>query len=563
MMMRTESGGSAGSLVHLFILTVLLPACLWLPGCTGEKPAAGPAVEGPVHGGTMVVGWTSDADALNPVVQQTMLASHVDTLIFPNPTAEVFEDCRLTVQPLLAESWTMGEDGLSLTMKLRTDVVWEDGTPVTADDVILTHQLMADPEVASPRFNQTERIAAVEKVDDQTVRYTFTEPYDQETQLYHASQDLLPAHLFRDADRPNLRRHPLNDHPVGAGPYRLERWERNQELVLSANPAVTLTDPPYIERVVFRIIPEYTTRLTELMRGGVDMMDGIQVEDVERLRRENPEIRILPCGWRWMEYVAWNSRDPLFADPRVRRALTMCIDRDLLVQVLLTGGGECFGRTCVSSITPELCGAYNDGIEPLPHDTRAALAILGDLGWKDSDGDGVLDRDSIPFSFTLKTSAGNPRREQATVMIQSQLREAGFDVQLEQLEGMVLFEQMKNKEFQAALGGWSVGLYVDPRAFWHSGDEYVFNFTSYSNAAVDELIARGEGETDIEAANAIWHEMQELIYEDQPYTFLFWVNKLMAIHQRFEGVEANLLTPFYGLERWWENPDWEREQDGT
>lgn len=543
-----------------YLLIVLLPACLWLAGC-GSPPAETVAVSGPVRGGTMVVGWTNDADALNPVVQQTMLASHVDTLIFPNPTTEVFEDCRLTVQPLLAESWIHDEDSMGLTMKLRSDVVWDDGIPVTADDVILTHQLMADPEVASPRFNQTERIAGVEKVDLHTVRYTFTEPYDRETQLYQASQDLLPAHLYRDADRKNLRRHPLNDRPVGAGLYRLERWERNQEMVLSANPEVTLTHPPYIERVVFRIIPEYTTRLTELILGRVDVMDGLQPEDVERLKRENPEIRILPRGWRWMEYVAWNSRDPLFADPRVRRALTMCIDRDLLIQVLLNGGGELCGRPCVSTITPELCGACNDTIEPLPHDPRAGLALLGDLGWKDSDGDGVLDKDGTPFSFTLKTSAGNPRREQASVLIQSQLKEVGIDAQLAQLEGMVLFEQMRNKDFQAALGGWSAALYVDPRAFWHSGDEYVFNFTSYSNSAVDELIARGEGETDIEAANAVWHEMQELIYEDQPYTFLYWVNNLMAIHQRFEGVEANLLTPFYGLERWWENPDWERERD--
>jgi peptide/nickel transport system substrate-binding protein len=285
---------------------------------------------------------------------------------------------------------------------------------------------------------------------------------------------------------------------------------------------------------------------------------------VERLRRENPEIRILPRGWRFMEYVAWNNRDPLFSDPRVRRALTMCIDCDLLIQVLLTGGGECFGRPCTGSVTPELCGACNDTIEPLPHDVKAARAILNDLGWMDSDGDGVLDRDGTPFSFTLKTSAGNPRREQACVLIQAQLKEAGFEVELEQLEGMVLFEQMCAREFQAALGGWSAGLYVDPRSFWHSGDEYVYNFTSYSNSAVDELIARGEGETDPEAANAIWHEMQELIYDDQPYTFLYWVNNLMAIHQRFEGVEANLLTPLYGLERWWENPNWKPDlaEDG-
>ncbi len=542
------------SIPALLLLTLVL-----LVGCGNEPPVEKAAVEGPVPGGSIVVAWTADADSLNSVVEQTLLASSVNTLIFPNPTTEIFEDCRLQTVPYFAESWEHADDGLSLTMKLREGVCWSDGIPVTADDVILTWQLMADPEVASPKFNQTERISDVVKLDAHTARFEFTEAYDRENQLYHASQDLLPAHRFADADRKNLRRHPLNEQPVTAGPFRLERWTRNQEMVLAPNPESALTDPPYLDRVVFRVIPEYTTRLAELIRGRVDLMDGIQVEDLERLRRENPEIRILARGWRFMEYVCWNSRDPLFADPGVRRALTLCIDRDLLIELLLTGGGESYGKACVGAVSPELWGAYNDEIVPLPHDPQQGLVLLGQLGWKDHDGDGVLDKEGKPFRFTLKTSAGNPRREQASVLIQAQLKEVGLDVRLEQLEGMVLIEQMGNGDFQAALNGWSAGLYVDPRSVWHSGDEYVYNFGSYSNPEVDRLIAAGEGETDPEAANAIWHELQALIYEDQPYTFLYWVNNPMAVHRRFEGVQSNLLTPFYRLEQWWENPAWDRE----
>jgi len=556
--MRTFTGRRLAAPAALTLFTLLLAA-----GCGGgPAPETPRATEGPVRGGNMVVGWTNDADALNSVVEQTLLANHVNILLYPNLTTEVFEDCMLKVVPLFADSWTHAEDGLSLTFVMRDDVAWEDGTPVSADDVIRTFELMADPAVASPRFNQTERITGVEKLDAHTVRFTFSEPYDPETQLHHASNDLLPAHIYADVEPGELRSHPANQAPVGAGPYRLERWDRNQEMVLAANPAVTLTDPPYIERVVFRVIPEYTTRLTELIRGRIDVMDGLNVEDVERLRRENPEIAIRPCGWRWMEYVAWNNLDPLFADPRVRRALTLCIDRDLLIELLLSGGGERYGRPCVSTISPELCEAYNDEITPLPHDPAAGLALLAEAGWRDSDGDGLLDRDGETFSFTLETSAGHPRREQASVLIQSQLKKVGLDVRLSQVEGMVLYEKSQKRDFQAVLGGWAVGLYVEPRTFWHSGDEYAFNFCSYANPEVDRLIAAGELETDPAAANAIWREVQALIYEDQPYTFLYWVNKLMAVHQRFEGVEANILTPFYGLERWWENPQWREGQEG-
>jgi peptide/nickel transport system substrate-binding protein len=127
---------------------------------------------------------------------------------------------------------------------------------------------------------------------------------------------------------------------------------------------------------------------------------------------------------------------------------------------------------------------------------------------------------------------------------------------------MVLFEKMCDRDFQAALGGWAAALYADPRPFWHSGDEYTYNFCSYSNPEVDRLIAAGELATDTAAANAVWHQVQELIHQDQPYTFLYWINKLMAVHRRFEGVEANILTPFYGLERWWENPHWQEGREG-
>lgn len=569
--MNTTTARSTGSACAVRVegwkahtpVAILLVLLLLAPGCgpgeaeKGESAAgatAPPAAAEPVRGGTLVVAWISDADVLNPVVQQSLLAQHLGTLLFPNLTSEGFADCRLQQVPYLAESWQWSDGGRTLTFRLREGVRWEDGTPVTSADVALTTELMRDESVASPRYNNVERVAAVETPDARTAVFRFTEPYEAQTQLSHASQDLLPRHLLAGADRQTLRGHPFGFRPLAAGPFRLERWTRNQEIVLAANPGYTLGAPPYIERVVFRVIPEYTTRLAELIRGTVDVVDNLQVEDVARLRQENPEIRIIPRGWRFLEYLGWNLRDPLFADRRARRALTMCLDRETVIAALLSGGGERYGRPAVGTITPELCRQHNDAIPPLPFDPRAGQALLAELGWEDRDGDGLLDREGLPFRFTLKTNSGNPRRERVAVLVQGQLRRVGIDVRIESVEGTTLTDQLRRKEFQAVLYGWSASLYVDPTEFWHSGEEYEYNFCSYANPEVDRLIESGVAETDPARAQATWREVQRLIYEDQPYTFLYWVNSLMGVNRRVQGVEANILSPLYGLERWWIEP---------
>ena len=212
--------------------------------------------------------------------------------------------------------------------------------------------------------------------------------------------------------------------------------------------------------------------------------------------------------------------------------------------------GEPYGREPVSTITPALCNAHADDIEPLAYDPSAARAELEALGWKDTDGDGVLDRNGVPFEFTLETNSENPRRADAAIIIQSNLKDIGVKVNIAKLEFNTFSEKHRQRDFDASLGGWSAGLFIDPSVIWGDPDENEFNFVGYDNAEVQALMQQGIETPDAALAAPIWKEVQRKIYAEQPYTFLYWRDEIIGLHERFEGAEINILSPYQDLHAW-------------
>ncbi|MDP6933332.1 MAG: ABC transporter substrate-binding protein, partial [Myxococcota bacterium] len=555
------------------LLAAMLPVWM-LTGCGGEdasttQNAAG-ADEFPRD--TLVIAYGSDADSLLSMVYQSSSDSPIISNLGVGLLDEDF-DCELEWKPFLAKEWSWSEDGKILSMTLRDDLKWQDGTPVTAGDVAFTYELVGDPKVASPRFSYVERMVDGKQplvVDDTHLEWHFTECYDRNTQAAQAGLQLAPRHKLENEDRATLRGNAFNTDPLVAGRWKLANWEREQKIVLEPNDKWTgdSSEIPKLRRVVLRILPEYTTRLVELENGGVDLLEAIQIPDADRLRQEHPEIRLVRRGWRFMDYVGWNQLDPqdykekvsafqdqkaagtvteetlfdlhtvdphpIFGDSAVRAAMTKAIDIDKLINDLLTSEmtGEKYGRPAIGTITPELCDYYNDEVQTLPYDPTGAGAELDALGWSDSDADGIRDKDGIPLSFTLMTNSGNPRRAKASVIIQANLKAVGIDMQIEMIETNTFFERTRKKDFHAALSGWSAGLFIDPTNIWHSGSEYEFNFVSYDNPEVDALIEKGMASCDVEEAKAIFREVQAKIYADQPYTFLYWRDEIVGVHER-------------------------------
>ena len=558
-----------------------------LTACTGEtnatkagNPTASAQEGGPLQRDTLVIAASQDVQDLLYVVSQSAMDSPVIEALTFAPMDGDF-DCRVTYNPEWAASWQFSEDGKGITLHLRDDVTWEDGQPVTAEDYKFSYDLIADPAVASPRADMLAHMepdARPRVIDAHTVEFRFKEAYDRTTMLQQVNVTLAPKHVLDSPtlDRGSLRGHALNTAaPLSSGPWRLAAWEKNARVVLEPNPKFSGPKQyiPKLKRVVFKVVPEYAARLAELENGSVDLMDQVEVSDADVLAAEHPEIQLRRRGWRSMDTVMWNNVDPvdykakvasakpgeqpagvaphrIFGDREVRRALASAIDIDKLIKDLLTSQatGDVYGRPAIGTITPALCGAHDDDVQRFAFDPDATRSQLESLGWTDSNSDGWLDKGGEPMRFTMITNSGNQRRAKAAVIIQTNLKAVGVDMQIEQLETNTFFERLRARDYEAALSGWAAGLNVDPDAIW--GSDSPFNFTSYRNPRVDELIAKGMAEPDAEKAKPVWHELQQTIYDDQPYAFLYWMDEIVAVNNRFQNAAIDIISPYRKLYQW-------------
>ncbi|MEZ4240882.1 MAG: ABC transporter substrate-binding protein [Myxococcota bacterium] len=543
----------------------IFPALLAaLAACTGTSPSEDAATDGTDPAAStrdaLVIGIQADAGMLMPAVYESATDGAIlETLSYPLVDTEF--DCSLKKMPALAKSWEWSDDGKVLSMDLRDDIQWEDGEPVTAEDIKFTYDLIADPAVASPRVASIQYLEPDGRpkiVDATHIEWHFTQAYDRDTQIAHVNLGIVPKHVWENVDRSTIRGNDKTKQPLSYGPWRLAKWDQGASLVLEPNPKFTGPEffRAHLNRVIFRVLPEYSTRLIELEGGNIDLMEAVLVADADRLREEHPEIKLTRRGWRSNDYIGWNLNNPLFEDLRVRKAMALATDIDGMIGKLLTSKtGESYAKRSIGTITPALCGVHNDDVKPLPFAVDQAKALLAEAGWKDSDSDGVLDKGGQKLAFSLLTNTGNKRRGDAAILFQDQMKQIGIQVEIQRAESNQFFERLRKKDYEAALAGWAAGLFVDPSTIWHcdqpeKGKKYEFNFTGYCNPEVDALIEKGLATPNPKDAAPIWKEMQAKIYEDQPYLFLWWMDEIVAINDRFQNTSIDVLSPYNRLQEW-------------
>ena len=458
--------------------------------------------------------------------------------------------CRLSYVPEIAREWEWSKDGLILSMTLRDDLTFSDGHPITTEDVAFTYGLIHNRAIDSNQRGYVERMVPGKGplvIDDHHLEWHFTEAYSRDTQLAHVGTvAILPAHVLGELDPRAIAGHAIVRDPLASGAWQVADYQPGTRLVLEPNPRY-FEGRPHLDQVTFRIIPDYATRLYELKRGGVDVVTDIDVDDLKALA-EQPEISLHRRGWRSVDYVAWNLKNPLFFDLRVRRAMAMAVDVDRLVDDLLTVEGTRYGMGSVGTFTPELCDLRDETLVPLAVDLEGAKALMVEAGWIDSDNDGIRDREGRPFKFTLTTTNDNKRREGAANRIREMLAPLGIAVTVQTLETNQFFHRVEQHDFQAAMAGWSAALFVDPSRMWKTGGD--FNFPGYSSDEADELIARGLSTHDPDRAAKIWQRLQATIYADQPYLFLYWMDDVVAVNKRVEHAETTIFSAFDELQRW-------------
>lgn len=529
------------------LLVIVLFATLYFIFLTNyfNEPASESNGDVPQTGGTMVIGITGDVDSFNPLFGEDVNAQEISHLLLLG-LADLND--KSDFEPELAESWQSSEDYLKLTFNLRKNLYWSDGIPITAEDVKFTWDLLKNPELASPRQGYVEYVKNVSILDSHTVVFEFTEAYP--AQIFDVAGEILPKHIFKDVKAKDIRNHEFSRMPLSSGPFKLNKWVSQQYIELVPNEKY-FGEKPLLDKVIFKIVPDATNLLLQLESGKIDMMTGIPPAEVERLKEKNQDIEMHQVSGRVYYYIGYNALNSLFENTNIRTSLTMAIDRDKIIESLLYG----FGNKCLGPLPPIVEWAYNEEVQEISYDPGAATKILGNQGWKDSDNDGWIDKNGKNFEFTLTTPSGNQIKADLAVIVQAQLKQIGIKVNIKTLEWNTFLDQLQKKDFDACVGALSSSFYIDPTPVFHSTATNLFNSISYANPKVDELIEEGRVEMDRHKAAKIWKKFQQEVYNDQPFTFLFWRNKVAGVNKKFKNVTPIALSSVYNIEKWYKNSE--------
>ncbi|MGE5235527.1 MAG: peptide-binding protein [Acidobacteriota bacterium] len=510
------------------------------------------AADGPRRGGQVIVGILSDVETFNEYQWSgDSYDLQIIDLLFPSLMIEQpdFELHPPSFAPNLASSWEFSQDNRVLTFRLRPEARWSDGVPVTAEDVRFTYQVQKDPRVGSPGLEIKDFITDVEVVDAHTVRFHFSRAYPY--QLMDANDGhIIPAHAWGKV--PLEKWHTTDFEPllVTSGPFRVASHTRDQTLILERDPAYWGAPRPYLDQLVFRVIPDSTSQLNQLLAGDIQLVELVPPREAARVRND-PDLELVEYPGRTWGFIAWNNRRPLFADRRVRRALSLAINRKSLVETVYHG----FAKLATGPILSSMW-AYDRNLAPLPYDSEQARRLLAEAGWRDTNGDGVLDRDGKPFVFDLFFGSENPIRQDIAVLVQADLARVGITCRPTSVESTSLLARLESGNYEACVTAFAEATKVDLTSVWStpSKTQGTDNLTGYSNPEVDRLIAAAREEPDYTRAKVLYDRIQELIVEDQPVTFLYEAQQLTGIQRRIRGADINSLSVFFNVPDWYLGP---------
>lgn len=496
----------------------------------------------PEYGDAIVAASSSDARTLVPILASDSASGDICGMIF---NGLVKYDKDVNIVGSLAQSWDIREDGKIIIFNLRKGVFWHDGKPFTARDVEFTYKKLIDPYVKTPYSGDFERIKELVLVDDYTVKVVYKEPFAPALSSW--GMWIMPRHLLEGED---LNKTAFSRSPVGTGPYVFRKWKTGEKVELASNHDY-FEGRPYIDRYIYRIIPDDATTFLELQTEGVDMSSLTPLQYAKQtdnafFKSHYNKFRYPSFGFTYMGY---NLSDPRFQDVRVRRAINYAVDKKEIIETIFFG--------LAKETTGPFMGeswAYNKDVNPAPYDPERARELLKEAGWLDTDGDGWVDKDGRDFEFTILVNQGNSERMQCAELIQRYLKKIGISAKIRVIEWSSMISEFINKRrFEAVLMGWFLSRDPDCYDIWHSSKtrEGEFNFVGYKNERVDKLLEEGRRTFDQAKREQIYREIHRLIYDDQPYLFLYAPDALPIVSSRFRNVEPSAIGIGYNFIEWY------------
>jgi len=464
-------------------------------------------------------------------------------------------------EPLMADSWTISSDKMTYRIKLRKGILWHDfkdpvtgkewkDVEVTAEDFKFYVDVVKNPDVDCAPMRVY--LDGIEKV-------TVINPYEFEVRWnkrYFLSESVtlnltpLPRHLYHAYPGP-FDGKKFNDDDarnrilVGCGPYRFDSWVKGQKVVLKRWEKYfgqNYGAMPPIKEYTLDIIKHPNTRFQALTSGTLDMLDFTRMPEQWATRTGGKEFG--PEGFiakfrypgRPYYYIGYNQNNPIFRDKRVRQALTCLVNRERILKDVYYG----LGRIVVGPFMVD-SPYYDKSIKPWPFSVEKAKQLLAEAGWKDTDGDGIIDKDGKPFRFTILQTANSTIQQKMLPILKEDMARAGIDMSIQTIEWSVYLQRLEKKSFDVCSLGWGASFDSDPYQIWHSSQAdqpQSSNHIGFKNAEADRIIDQYRVTFDINERIRLAHQLQQLLHEEQPYTFLISPDTLTAENKRFHNIQV-------------------------
>lgn len=485
---------------------------------------------------TPLVSTDYDASVIQSYVLEPLLIRDPDTLEWNG---------------LLAKSWQISEDGLVFTFQLRDDVRFSDGEKFTADDVAFTFDFIMNEKVKAPRARAYyEKIKSVEATKPYEVVFTFKEPYFKAIDFAGGMQ-VLAKHFYEpyleDPEGFNQSKGLL----IGTGPYRLpnpKNWTSDQGGIelLRNDRYWGAIEPPY-DKITWKVIQNASARLTTYRNGDTDGYGARPIEyqklkDDEQImaKSQNLEFMSPVAGY---SYIGWNQnrkgQATPFADVRVRQAMTYLTNRQKIIDDIYLG----YAEPAVSPFS-ERGKQHDAAIKPRDYDLEKAKDLLKQAGYEDRDGDGVIESaEGKPLSFELTFFQDNEDTKRMVLLLKDLYAQAGVQLKPKPQEWPVMLENLDKKDFDAITLAWTSGIESDIYQMFHSSQAKTNgdNFVSFKSERLDKLIEQARVTVDESKRLPIWKEVEQVIYEEQPYTFLTRRQSLVFYDKRIKNIQVTKL----------------------
>ena len=502
------------------LLAACAPATPTSPAAVSQQPAGGTSK----RGGQMTLALISD-----PTFNPFTWVGQFSTIMAAKPvwsTLTKYEPGTMRTVPDLATGWEPAPDGLSWTFKLRQGVKWHDGKPFSAADVKFTLENIVNPKVNALFRSNLSGLKEVQIVDDQTVKLILDKPYSSLPIQLGYNIAIAPKHLLDGQDLNTLTEYVQK--PIGTGPFKVKEIAKGSHIAMEAFDDY-YDGRPNLDRVVYKIIPEINTQVAQLRTGELDLA-LIEPAHKETLKGQQ-NLNFFTVEQPNTFYFPLNaSREP-FKDVRVRRALALASNRQLMVERILRGEA------------PLAAGAYgsafgefqNKDLKPYPYDPEKAKQLLAEAGWKPGP-DGILEKNGKKMSFGFMVDKGSAVREQMALAAQQDWKKIGVETKLEVEEFNVYLKRGNSRpgDYDARTG-WRITA-PDPDKTAEYTTNGAFNHSMYSNPDVDRLMAEARVSSDHKKRVALYHDLQKRIYDDVPLIWVYYWTEIIALNKAINGL---------------------------